>query len=1172
MKLGKKLLAIVLAAAMLLGVIAVAANADEFDLVTTFAGSKLAYYLSAPDLSAGSSGKLSVEPGQEITVKVTFRTNFYTLYSAKETFFYSTGFFDKVTALTSVEIPATSPAAKTTITPNFSVPNRVYPAGYSTTTHNAFLLTRGVNTAMDLTKAYFPSETELYTLNFKVSESAKVGDIGEIIMPQGAAYTANNAGQKGLVYMEVYASSDALSSVSIYSETCDLSRAKLEFEVFDNTVYVSYDNLDTVYNASKTLDPASADYYDATDYAAWQDAVADAEDLLAVRDAAPNGKVTDDEQGTIQAAVDAAATALSAAYAKLSPAYVDVAALTTAVDKYDTPKGQLDKAYYDATEYAAWEDALAAAQTALTAYTGAPDTDANRAAVAEAATNLKNAWDNLHPDYVDCTDLVDAVADCGTTPYAESFYDAAEYSAWAGALADAKATIISKAQAADSEENRQAVADAAQALRTAFAALVPHIVDTTALSEAIADCNTPDPESADFYAADAYAAWEQALADARQTLSDMTGVADTEENRQTVADAAQALRDAFAALVPAYVDTTALEEAIDANDEIDPADPAYYDADDYADWQQKLADAQAMVDDYKGKKADTETNRNALATMAQAVADARAALVPAYVDLTALNAAIDECDEPDYDEEYYDELAYSGWELALAHANNVVSNLDGAPDTEDNRTAVANAKTALENAYNALVPQFVDLTALAEAVSQCGSTEYPAEYYDADDYAAWENALAAAQDGLSALDGEADTESNRSEAATLKTNLEEAFAALEPSFVDYSELEAALEECVADQPKEAYEPETWAPYEAALAAANDLNDNRPDPLPPAGYVELEQQISDAVNELRTTFEGLELAKCHVTAVECLAEYYQVGDRVDYKFTLDKQNATKVQVLCDNGGTRTYDVANSAVKSITKNEDGTEDWVITIPVTADEYTLKARSKFGKVWDTAYLTYEGETKAEDVEKYKVYSAEVKYETLANTEYQVITVVTDADVMRIRLVNAETGATLTYSKNFVEEDGIKTWTITRKFAIGEYTWNIYATKDTNVLQPTELSVSFAVEQYVDPTTRPVSGEIKDAVKSAEVDKARALRNKPLTFTVVTDANCKGIKLVDKELGIELFAVKTGAVDNGNGTETWTVTKAFATEGEYNGTFSVLYGSTWTETAETIAFEIAY
>lgn len=1172
MKLGKKLLAIVLAAAMLIGVIAVAANADGYDLVTAFSGSKLAYFLNAPDLSAGGSGKLSVDPGQEITVKVTFRNNFYTLYSAKEAFFYSTSFFDKVTSMDSVTIPATSPASKTNITPNFNVPARVYPAGYSNTLYSAFMLTRGLNTAYDTTKSYFPDETVLYTIKFKVKDDAQLGDTGEIIMPQGAAYSANNAGQKGLVYMEVYASSDALSSVSIYSETCDLSKAKLEFEVCDNTVYVSYDNLDTVYNASKTLDPASADYYNADDYAAWQQALAAAADLLAVRDAAPNGKVTDDEQGTIQAAVDAAATALSAAYAKLSPAYVDVAALTTAVDKYDTPKGQLDKAYYDATEYAAWEDALAAAQTALTAYTGAPDTDANRAAVAEAATNLKNAWDNLHPDYVDCTDLVDAVADCGTTPYAESFYDADQYADWATALSNAKATIISKAQAANSAENRQIVSDAATALRNAFNALVPHIVNTAPLVEAIADCNTPDPESADFYDAALYAAWEQALADARQTLSDMTGVADTAENRQTVADAAQALRDAFAALVPAYVDTTALEEAIDANDEIDPADPDYYDADKYANWQSTLANAITMVGDYKGKKADTETNRNAVATMAQAVADARAALVPAYVDLTALNAAIDACDEPDYDEEYYDELAYSGWELALAHANNVASNLDGAPDTEDNRTAVANAKTALENAYAALEPQFVDLTALADAVSQCGSTEYPAEYYDADDYAAWENALAAAQDGLSALDGEADTESNRNEANTLKTDLEEAFAALEPSFVDYSELETALEECVADQPKEAYEPETWAPYEAALAAANDLNDNRPDPLPPAGYVELEQQISDAVNELRTTFEGLELAKCHVTAVECLAEFYQVGDRVDYKFTLDKQNATKVQVLCDNGGTRTYDVANSAVKSITKNEDGTEEWIITIPVTADEYTLKARSKFGKVWDTAYFTYEGETKADETEKYKVYTAEVKYDFLESTKYQVITVTTDADVMRIRLVNAETGSTLTYSKNFVEADGIKTWTITRKFPIGEHTWNVYATKDTNVLQPTELSVSFVVEEYVDPTTRPISGEIADAIKSAEVDKARALRDKPLTFTVMTDANCKGIKLVDKDLGIDLFAVKTGAVDNGDGTETWTVTKAFSVEGEYNGTFSVLYGSTWTETAETIAFEIAY
>ena len=99
MKLSKRLLAIVLAAALLLGTVIIAAYADDdwTTIATTQADTKLAYTLTAPGLTAASgSSALQVKAGDTIDVYVQFRSNCYVCYPGGEAFFYTTALFNKI--------------------------------------------------------------------------------------------------------------------------------------------------------------------------------------------------------------------------------------------------------------------------------------------------------------------------------------------------------------------------------------------------------------------------------------------------------------------------------------------------------------------------------------------------------------------------------------------------------------------------------------------------------------------------------------------------------------------------------------------------------------------------------------------------------------------------------------------------------------------------------------------------------------------------------------------------------------------------------------------------------------------------------------------------------------------------------------------------------------------
>ncbi len=278
----------------------------------------------------------------------------------------------------------------------------------------------------------------------------------------------------------------------------------------------AYDELYEIYVDTTPLEEAielydtpekSPEFYDVTKYEAWQLALANARDALGEYDGKPGTAANN-------AAIEALALNLKNAYEALEANYVSLAELTKAVADYAAPAYAAE--YYDATEYAAYEAALAAAQKGLTDYADKADTAANQAAVAKLAADLKDAFEALDARFVNTAALLEALKK--TPAYGEEYYDTAAYAAWDDA-AKAGATVYADMDgAADTEANRKAVADAAAAINSTFEKLEPAFISYDALEQAVAAYGTT-PEAADAYKAETYEPYAAALAAAKDMLA-----------------------------------------------------------------------------------------------------------------------------------------------------------------------------------------------------------------------------------------------------------------------------------------------------------------------------------------------------------------------------------------------------------------------------------------------------------------------------------------------------------------------------------------------------------------------------------------------------------------------------------------------------------------------------
>ena len=1137
MKLTKKILSLVLAAALVLGSIAVAANAADYDGLA-YEGSELAYKITAD--------KTEVKPGETVTFSVYMKNNYYIGASGGEFFLWTKGIFNDIAE---GDVTTAGIVAKTyNVTPNFAPASGMYPSTHVYASWSGYLASRNANAG---TVPEIISDFELiYTIKLTVKDDVASGTKATFEMPAGSIKSQAQSGRKGTIYQSLAKTADNAAESIAYPSKTDVSLASVTITVASAVEYCDYSALETAVAKAPAM---AADYYDAAAYKAWSDAKAAGQALL---DAEALEK-TDENQKTIN---DAAAL-IESTFAALVAQYVDLESLTNAVAANKTPA--YAEEYYDAATYEAWEKAYAAAEAALATYANAPVT--KQGEVNDITNALIDAWIALVPAFANLDKLNAAVEAYDELAYGKDYYDADLYAAWEAALADAKAAQTTYANA---PATKQAEVDAiADDLQAAFVALNPSILDLAALNNAIAASDEAE-YAAEYYDEAEYAAWEKALADAKAGVVTYTGAADTAANQAAVAALAKALTDAFAALDARFVTLEGLNGAIAAyGSTIYSAE--YFDAAEYAAWEAALAAAKAAQVTYANAPATKQGELNLIVDDLQAAYEA---LDVRFVSLDELNNAFFNYHELVLDEEWYDADELAAWKAALDAAHAGIVTYEGAADTAENRAAVAKLAADLKAAYEELDPRVVDVSDLETAIAE-SVPAYGEEYYDADAYADFTAAVDAGAAIVAEMgNGYApDTEENRATVADAAQAIRDAYAALVPQFVSYEKLEAAIAEFGATPEVEFYyTPESYATWLDAFVAAEEANNNRPEPLPAAN--DNNQAAIDALADaLEKAYNELEAAVCHVISVTPLQEVYDIGDKINFA-VLVEGSAAKVQLIKESGVTSTYTRDHSLVVSVTDNGDGTETWIITRPIFEDVYTEYAKAKMGKNWDTGVVAYDLECKGEDadVKSVTVTLNDEVVDTVLRTDVPTLTIVTGPAAIRVRLIDPVTGGTLTYkTPTTVNEDGTKVWVIVKQYyQVKDYDLDIYVAGSTGYYDSGydfELKVVDEIESQL-----PSTDKVEDAIFSATVAKTRLLRGATQTFTYTTDKDCKAVRILDAN-GKTLTTIKTAGVEGD--VATWTFECSYSSIGDRSYTAEALYGETWIADADSaVSFTIVY
>ncbi|HBL40507.1 MAG TPA: hypothetical protein DDY98_02630, partial [Ruminococcaceae bacterium] len=480
-----------------------------------------------------------------------------------------------------------------------------------------------------------------------------------------------------------------------------------------------------------------------------------------------------------------------------------------------------------------------------------------------------------------------------------------------------------------------------------------------------------------------------------------------------------------------------------------------------------------------------------------------------------------------------------------------------------NQGVIDAAASALSEALEALVPK-ADKTALKTAID--GAPTLTEDIATAESWGDYETALAAAKGVYD------DDNASVSDVTTATTNLNAAKNLESRPICKYDDLTNALALTPTKDQSE-YSEVTWNAYNEAKLEAQAISlsliNNK------AGTNQ--KLVDDAAAKLALAFSRLRGNGCTITTFVCTQEHYMKNDVVSFAFTSSMTDIAKVQVVHD-GYTMTYDRSNAAVTSIVNNGDGTETWYINIKIYNDgEFVYSARAKSFNAaggWDDDYIDFYGKTSTGDDAEVKSVSAivgEKAVTTFTTNDTVTLQIVAGKDTQRVRFTDSLRKTTMTLSTpKKINEDGTKVYEVTRKLSeVREYTFKLDTADSTNKWTASDKTLVLNVTKYVPAPVLPTTGDYKDAVISVDASN-RVLRFRPQTFTVVTDKNASGFRLVDKN-GTVAASVRTGGVVNGDQT-TWTLTKYYSAANSITYRVEALFGKTWIDSGKTISFTVAY
>lgn len=972
MKLTKKLLAILLAAAMLFGMVVISTSAVQLDDAvaslteddcTTFdlennpykvkMGFKIykvntddgSYELLSDTVAGNDTNDVNVQPGDVIRVEVWAQTNFH-CYAIQVTPAYSNAWLLPTTqAFETFEMKVASTAEKISIEdgmPPMENFDDTYGAGDGTyenpiyinealtysksqTNHNQYSGLKGVlpktwkgtgtaetnwysktNTAIldengkfkynvyQFGAGYSAAGDEAYggyaavlnvyqpLVNFNLTVAEGATGTAELFIPEESLLSPSNT--TGLTFFTALAdvqNAGAYDSstpqivtgagITQYKQYClydgDTTKYAKEWDIQNATITVddgsgSGEGGTTTETTTEAPTEPPVEYADLTALKAAIADAANADTANCTADsverfnkalAAANALNVEGTLKSEQGAVDAAAAELVAAQAALAKIVLDYTAWNTAEGKIPA-----DLAAYTPASVEAYNTAKAAAEAAKATAVAAYD----QAALDQAAADLEAAIALLAAK-ADKTALKAAIDDAPA--YAADYY--VNYTAYADALAAAQNVY------ADDNANADAVAAATKALTDAKAALTLKTADYTKVNEA--------KDAAAAIDATKYTeASVKAVTDAVAAVVEGYDI-----TKQAEVDAmAKAINDAIDALAPlGTVDYTALDKAIAAYDALDKAawTPASWTA---SDVDGAYAAAKAVARDLIADEAGA--NQATVNAAADALDTAIKALV-AVADKADLAAAIAAAPT---DADAYTPDTWAPFAAALATANEVNADANATQD------AVNNALTALTAAQGNLALK-ADKGALADAIAG-------AKALDEADYTPDSWAAAKLADVIAAAEA-VNNDANASDAevtAAIKALRDAALVLVEKADTE------ALEEAIATLPvikEEDADPESWAAYKAALAAAelvfadanatqDEVDKAEADLLAAISAVKEKDVVYcdyTALDKAIADFEALDAAQYTPASYAIVKAYYDAAKAVarDMEYSLEAQD-------------------------------------------------------------------------------------------------------------------------------------------------------------------------------------------------------------------------------------------------------------------------------------------
>ena len=880
----------------------------------------------------------------------------------------------------------------------------------------------------------------------------------------------------------------------------DAAIAAYEAKAADSYKYANWAGYEAAYNAAKAV----------------------ARDMIA------------DEAGANQAKIDAAAKALND-YALVEKT-VDYAAWNAAVAKIPA-----DLSKYTPDSVAAFEAAKAAAEAAKDAAVAAYD----QAALDKAAADLEAAIALLAVK-ADKAALAAAIARA-------TALNADDYTPDSWAAADL-ASVLAAANAVNADDNATAaaIAEAVAAIEAAEAKLVVK-ADKAALADAIAAAKALD--QADYTPA----SWTAAgLANAIGSAESV--YADGNADNAAVAGAIAALEAAAAKLVK-LADKAALKAAIDTLPAVteDKAVAATWEA-----YEAELAEANAV---YADANATQDAVDAAEAELLAAIAGVKGL---GACDYTALDAAIAAYEAKVADKDLYTNWAdyEAAYNAAKAVARDMIADEAGA-----NQKAIDDAAAAL----NAVVLTYkaADYSAVNAAKDLAAALDPAA--YTAASLKAVNDAVAAVVEGYDIT--------KQAEVDAMAKAINDAIAVLVPlGACDYTALDAAIaayDAKVAD--KDLYA--NWADYEAAYTAAKAVARDMIADEAGANQAAIDDAAA-ALNAVVLTYKAADYAAVDAAlatvpadlSVYTSATAKAVTDAVAAVVTglditkqaeVDAMAAAIVDVVaklaplaaCDYAALdaalalapaeaegayteatwKAYAKAKAAAEAIARDlladEAGANQAAIDAAAAALVEAYNAlKINVANVTDVDYTATGVYAKTTLAYEFKVNGAPSKIQIVLAGGSTITIDRRSAKVASIKSFNAE-GAEVDYAN---EDPATEIWTVNLALDAGDYTVKAKYGK----IWDTE-TYAFAVEyDEYSAEAEAFTATVGDYVDATEVVISKG---QMITFKAVTDATVTKIQMVLPG-GSTATYTTAKAVDNGDGTLTWTVTRTITLSTEIN------------------------